>query len=82
MFDNGRIDEIYRLLGKKVEAVDLPPNMLALLSYMEFKKGNKKNSKEYFSRAKSAGYMKRSFERHLFNREELSKVLSFLESQE
>ncbi len=82
LFDNGQIDEIYRLLGKKVEAVDLPPNMLALLSYMEFKKGNKKNSKEYFSRAKSAGYMKRSFERHLYNREELSKVLSFFETQE
>ena len=82
LFDNGQIDEIYRLLGKKVEAVDLPPNMLALLSYMEYKKGNNKNSNEYFSRAKSAGYMKRSFERHLYNREELSKVLSFLESQE
>ncbi len=82
LFDNGQIDEIYGLLGKNVEAVDLPPNLLALLAYMEYKKGNNKNSKEYFSRAKRAGYMKPSFERFLYNREELSNVLSFLESQE
>ena len=82
LFDNGQIDEIYNLLGNKVGAVDLPPNLLALLSYMEYKKGNNKNSKEYFSRAKRSGYMKPSFERFLFNREELSEVLSFLDAQE
>ena len=56
LYWNGQHDEIYSTIGQKIEVSDMHPNVLAIYSILEFKKGNKSKAVEYYIRAQTNGF--------------------------
>ena len=69
LYQSGRIEEIYELIGNNIEAKDMDQNVLAIFAFLEHQKGNKKLAEEYLSRAKNNGFSRTRFERLILNKE-------------
>ena len=69
LYLTGQIEEIYKLIGKNIEAKDMDQNVLAIYAFLEHKKGNKELAEEYLSRAKNNGFSRVRLERLILNKE-------------
>ena len=69
LYLTGQIEEIYKLIGKNIEAKDMDQNVLAIYAFLEHKKGNKELAEEYLSRAKNNGFSRVRLERFILNKE-------------
>ncbi len=69
LYQSGRIEEIYELIGNNIEAKDMDQNILAIFAFLEHQKGNKQLAEEYLSRAKKNGFSRVRFERLILNKE-------------
>ena len=69
LYQSGRIEEIYELIGNNIEAKDMDQNVLAIYAFLEHKKGNKELAEEYLSRAKNSGFSRVRLERLILNKE-------------
>ena len=78
LYQTGQIDEIYKLIGKKIEAKDMEYRVLAILALLEHQKGNKELAKEYLSRAKNNGFSRGSFQSNITNKELREKTIKGL----
>ena len=85
LYQTGQIDEIYKLIGKNIEAKDMEYRVLAIFALLEHQKDNKEIAEEYLSRAKNNGFSRSSFLSNITNkelREETVKRLSEIGSLE
>ncbi len=78
LYETGQIEEIYKLLGKNIEAKDMEYRVLAILALLEHQKGNKELAKEYLSRARNNGFSKSSFQSNIHNKELRDKTIKGL----
>ncbi len=78
LFEDGQEDEIFRVVEKYSEAQDLHPQILAVLTHLEWKKGNKRLAKDYYARAKENGFNEGVFKRSLFHPTLLQETLNVL----
>ena len=69
LYQSGRIEEIYELIGNNIEAKDMDQNILAIFAFLEHQKGNKQLAEEYLSRARNNGFSRVRFERLILNKE-------------
>ena len=79
LFEDGQEDEIFRIVEKYLEAQDLHPQILAVLTKLEWKRGNKKLAKDYYARAKDNGFDANLLKTSLFHPTLLQETLSILE---
>jgi len=78
LYLTGQIEEIYKLIGKNIEAKDMDQNVLAIYAFLEHKKGNKELAEGYLSRAKNNGFSRVRFERIILNKELRDKTIKGL----
>ncbi len=78
LYETGQIDEIYKLIGKNVEAKDMEKRVLAIYAFLAHKKGNKELAEEYLSRAKNNGFTRNSFLSSITNKELLDETINEL----
>jgi len=78
LYETGQIEEIYKLIGKNIEAKDMDQNVLAIYAFLEHKKGNKELAERYLSRAKNNGFSRVRFERIILNKELRDKTIKGL----
>ena len=78
LYLTGQIEEIYKLIGKNIEAKDMDQNVLAIYAFLEHKKGNKELAEEYLSRAKNNGFSRVRLERFILNKELRDKTIKGL----
>ena len=78
LYETGQIEEIYKLLGKNIEAKDMEYRVLAILALLEHQKGNKELAKEYLSRARYNGFSRISFQSNIHNKELRDKTIKGL----
>ena len=69
LYRDGQIDEIYKVVGKNIEAEDMRGRVLAIYAFLEQEKGNIDKAKDYLERAKKNNFDRKRFERQ-FNPEE------------
>ena len=50
--------QIYDVIGNKINATDMDPRVLAIYSIFEFEKGNNEKSADYYKRAVENGFRK------------------------
>ena len=67
------------IVEKYLEAQDLHPQILAVLTKLEWKRGNKKLAKDYYARAKDNGFDANLLKTSLFHPTLLQETLSILE---
>ena len=79
LFEDGQKDEIFRVVDKYLEAQDLHPQILAVLSKLEWNRGNKNLAKDYYARAKDNGFDENLLKTSLFNPTLLQETLKVLE---
>ena len=79
LFEDGQEDEIFRIVEKYLEAQDLHPQILAVLTKLEWKRGNKKLAKDYYARAKDNGFDANLLKTSLFHPTLLQETLKVLE---
>ena len=80
LYKDNQISEIYKVIGKDIEAEDMAPRILAIYAFLEQQDGNMQKAKEYFERAKENNFSRKKFERQ-FNssqKELLEKTISGL----
>ena len=56
LYQTGRIEEIYKLIGNNIEAKDMDNRVLAIFAFLEHQKGNKELAEGYLSRAKTMAF--------------------------
>ena len=78
LYETGQIEEIYKLIGKNIEAKDMDQNVLAIYAFLEHKKGNKELAEGYLSRAKNNGFSRVRLERLILNKELRDKTIKGL----
>ena len=78
LYETGQIEEIYKLIGKNIEAKDMDQNVLAIYAFLEHKKGNKELAEGYLSRAKNNGFSRVRLERFILNKELRDKTIKGL----
>ena len=78
LYETGQIEEIYKLLGKNIEAKDMEYRVLAILALLEHQKGNKELAKEYLTRARNNGFSRISFQSNIHNKELRDKTIKGL----
>ena len=69
LYENGELEEIYKLIGKNIKAKDMDNRVLAIYAFLEHKKGNKELAEGYLSRAKNNGLIRSRIERLIINKE-------------
>ena len=79
LFEDGQKDEIFRVVDKYLEAQDLHPQILAVLSKLEWNRGNKNLAKDYYARAKDNGFDENLLKTSLFHPTLLQETLKVLE---
>ena len=79
LFEDGQEDEIFRIVDKYLEAQDLHPQILAVLTKLEWKRGNKNLAKDYYARAKDNGFDENLLKTSLFHPTLLQETLKVLE---
>jgi len=79
LFEDGQEDEIFRIVDKYLEAIDLHPQILAVLTKLEWKRGNKNLAKDYYARAKDNGFDENLLKTSLFHPTLLQETLKVLE---
>ena len=80
LYKDGQISEIYKLIGEDIKAEDIPARVLALYAILEQEKGNLRNAKNYFERAKKNNFNRERFERQFNPKQKdlLKKTISGL----
>ena len=71
-------DKINRLVAPQIDAIDIPPEMLAFYSLSQLREGNEEVAMQVFQKAKSLGITKKSLERVIRNPEKTSEFISSL----
>ena len=71
-------DKIDKLVEPQIDAVDIPPEMLAFYALSKLRDGNEEIARKIFQKAKSLGITKKSLERVLRNSEKTAEFISSL----
>jgi adenylate cyclase len=71
-------DKINRLVAPQIDAIDIPPEMLAFYSLSQLREGNEEVAMQVFQKAKSLGITKKSLERVIRNPEKTTEFISSL----
>ncbi len=79
LFEDGQEGEVFRVVEKYLEAQDLHPQILAVLTKLEWKRGNKNLAKDYYTIAKDNGFDEGVFKRSLFHPALLQETLKVIE---
>ena len=67
LFQADRIEEIYEVVGEKINSADMDSRVLAIYAILEQKAGNQKQAKHYLSRSIENGITKAYLESQLID---------------
>ena len=79
LLEDGQEDEIFRVVEKYLEAQDLHPQILAVLTKLEWKRENRNLAKDYCARVKNNGFDENLLQTSLFHPTLLRDTLKVLE---
>ena len=80
LYEDNQIEEMYSLLERVTEAVDVPVSILALLAYDKLKNGDEEAAKKIFSKAKANRYSKNILAQAIYNKDIRDDAITTLDS--